>query len=263
MSNLGKKYKKDVPRKRDYEYDSEEGLDQLPSRTENSPGRKARGVSVFARKQALELFTGNPNMSFADIGRAVGVSNPTVSNWFKDSDFLDKCYDMYMIRSGSKLPGVIDAMIREALEGNVQAGRLVLEHFGKLDNKIKIQIESPFEKFMKAQDVVVNTDKVENGQFIELDENDKNEFVQALGDYTPDLNSLPDRNKDSNSNDRTNKEKKKITHKVTRKQINNRGYELKKRAEAVGLKRLIGRPNKSKNEKWIKELERLEKLNSK
>jgi len=43
-------------------------------------------------------------------------------------------------------------MVREALAGNVQAGRLVLEHSGKLQKNINITISSPFEKYLESQE---------------------------------------------------------------------------------------------------------------
>ena len=47
---------------------------------------------------------------------------------------------------------VLNSMIREAIEGNVQAGRLVLEHSGKLVKNINVTVDSPFEKFLKAEE---------------------------------------------------------------------------------------------------------------
>ena len=43
-------------------------------------------------------------------------------------------------------------MVREALAGNTSAGRLVLEHSGKLQKNINITISSPFEKYLESQE---------------------------------------------------------------------------------------------------------------
>ena len=43
-------------------------------------------------------------------------------------------------------------MVREALAGNTSAGRLVLEHSGKLQKNIHITISSPFEKYLESQE---------------------------------------------------------------------------------------------------------------
>ena len=41
--------------------------------------------------------------------------------------------------------------MREALAGNTSAGRLVLEHSGKLHKNIHITISSPFEQYLESQ----------------------------------------------------------------------------------------------------------------
>ncbi len=63
-----------------------------------------------------------------------------------------------MTKFGSQLPLVLESMIREAVSGNVQAGRLVLEHSGKLVKNVHVQVDSPFEKFLKSE---VEFDEVE------------------------------------------------------------------------------------------------------
>ena len=47
---------------------------------------------------------------------------------------------------------VCRSMVREALAGNTSAGRLVLEHSGKLQKNINITISSPFEKYLESQE---------------------------------------------------------------------------------------------------------------
>ena len=48
----------------------------------------------------------------------------------------------------SKLPSILDAMVREAQAGNVQAGRLILEHSGKLVKNVVNVTISPYEMFL-------------------------------------------------------------------------------------------------------------------
>ena len=98
---------------------------------------------------ALELLATNPSMSQTQIAKHLGIEPRTVRYWLSDPLFVDEFYKRYMEVAGLELPSVIAAMFEEAKMGNVQAGRLLLEHFGKLENRIKIQVESPFEKFMK------------------------------------------------------------------------------------------------------------------
>jgi len=47
---------------------------------------------------------------------------------------------------------VCRSMVREALAGNTSAGRLVLEHSGKLHKNIHITISSPFEQYLESQE---------------------------------------------------------------------------------------------------------------
>ena len=99
------------------------------------------------------MFCSNPNITQAQIAGTVGVDRRTVNAWFANPNFVEAVYERYMEISGIHLPEVIQSMIEEAKAGNVQAGRLVLEHFGKLENKLKIEVESNFERFMRLDDV--------------------------------------------------------------------------------------------------------------
>lgn len=230
----------------------------------SNKGVEPHADTILKKKMAIDLMASNPELKMKDIAKQVGTSISSVSLWFKQGDFVDKVYNRYMALTGMKLPLVVDSMIREALEGNVQAGRLVLEHFGKLDKRLKIQIESPFEKFLKASPM--DDDSVEEAEIIEdINDSDKNEFINNLGGHIPDFNSLPERNKEANSAERTKKEnqglkktRKSSKFKADRKEINKSSYRIKKRAEAVGLQRIMGRPKKHEKRKWMQELERLE-----
>ena len=161
--------------------------------------------------------------------------------------------------SGIELPGVIKAMIEEAKMGNVQAGRLILEHFGKLETKIKVQVESPFEKFMRMDG--------EDAEFVDMsgEEVDEMDLVSKVMDME-DI-ELPERDIANNSPRLREKNEKKTLKKSVIKQIKkekvkkqlNNAYRLRKRAEGVGLKLLgAGRQSKGAREKWMEELERLE-----
>ena len=98
---------------------------------------------------AVELLAFNPEMSLQQIADKVGVSMSSIKKWKASPEFVDAVYDLYMTQFGLEIPQVLDAMIREAKAGNVQAGRLILEHSGKLVKNINITIDSPFENFLK------------------------------------------------------------------------------------------------------------------
>jgi len=104
------------------------------------------------KSRAIDILVTNPSSKIQDISEAVGVSKNTIRNWMKEPEFVEVYYQKYMVTFGAKLPTVLQSMIREAEAGNVQAGRLVLEHSGKLIKRVEVaNNQSPFEKFLNNQ----------------------------------------------------------------------------------------------------------------
>ncbi len=102
-------------------------------------------------QQAINLYVQEPNITAQEIANKLGVSTALVYSWRQNPNFIDAIYDKYMVEFGGELPAVLQAMIREAKAGNVQAARLILEHSGKLVKNINITVDSPYEKFLKAE----------------------------------------------------------------------------------------------------------------
>ena len=211
--------------------------------------------------KAIELYALRPDITAAEVAKEIGVSKQLIYIWRKNPNFVDAIYNRYMVEFGGELPAVLQAMIREAKAGNVQAGRLILEHFGKLDTRVKIQVESPFEKFMKleVEDAEFSVDKeVTNGAI---------SIGEQASSLLPDGDNLPPRNV-SNDSPRFRKEEedkslmlatKKARKNVVTQHIQKMMYERRKRAKEVGLELLgAGRSTKSKRNKWWDKLERLE-----
>ena len=211
---------------------------------------------------AIEILAMSPGISKTELSDKLGVSRPALNKWMNDPLFIDIWYKRYMEVAGSELPHVINAMIREAKHGNVQAGRLILEHFGKLDTRVKIQVESPFEKFMKMEDI-------EDAEFVVDKEvtNGAISIAEQAASLIPRDDDLPERDARNDSprfreeeeksslNMATSNARKKLVEKVIQKQM----YERRKRAKAVGLKLLpAGRSSKGEREEWWKELEKKE-----
>ena len=88
------------------------------------------------KEAAIQLFAFNHGITVQEVADKLGVSFKIVKNWREDPEFHLSIYNSYMNEFDSKLPSILDAMVREAQEGNVQAGRLVLEHSGKLIKKV-------------------------------------------------------------------------------------------------------------------------------
>ena len=118
-----------------------------------------------SKVRAIELLVNEPTARIKDVAEESGVSAVTIHKWLKDPEFVEVFYQRYMISFGSRLPSVLNSMIREAEAGNVQAGRLVLEHSGKLIKRVEVaNHQSPFEKFLNtevASDVEIEPDEAE------------------------------------------------------------------------------------------------------
>ena len=100
---------------------------------------------------AIDMLVTNPEAEIKDVAEKSGVTRATIHNWMKDPEFVEVFYQKYMVTFGSKLPKILNSMIREAEAGNVQAGRLVLEHSGKLIKRVEVaNHKSPFEKFLNS-----------------------------------------------------------------------------------------------------------------
>ena len=205
---------------------------------------------------ACELLASSPNMKDTEIAESIGVHPRTIFRYKSDPVFIDIVYKRFMEISGGRLINVVDAMIREAEKGNVQAGTLVLKHYGKLEDKITVKIESPFEKFLKmgnVEDAVVER------------EEDAKELVGASFEIKSDLPERDPINDQLKKRKRAeNKAIKEIEEKgykeAHRKKRRNKAYLLRKRAEKVGMKKLPGgRQRKNVGEQCMKELIEREK----
>ncbi len=192
---------------------------------------------------AIEKKALNPGITIKELALQLKVSESLVSKWMKDPNFIDACYDRYMIEFGSQLPSVLNAMVREAQAGNVQAGRLVLEHSGKLVKNINITVDSPFEKFLKQvpDAEVVNDDDI----------------IDAAESLDVEYKELPPRNKE-NQDVRVRNEKrdmrkaiKKEEKRLDRNNKQKEWYEWRKRAKAVGVEPLKNRrPTPAQRKDW-------------
>ena len=192
---------------------------------------------------AIEYLALTPSITSQQIAEKLGVSKHTVVAWRQDPNFIDACYDRYMLEFGSQLPSVLNAMIREAQAGNVQAARLILEHSGKLVKNINITVDSPFEKFLKA---VPDAEVVDDDEILD---------VVALVDIED--SQLPPRKNDNQAKrakDETilcskaiKAEKKRAAYNEKQKEW----YRWRKRAEKVGVKPLKGkRPTPAQRIDW-------------
>ena len=212
---------------------------------------------------AVELVAMSPSITVKEIAAKVDVHPTMVRTWLRDPVFIDAWYKRYMEVAGSELPHVITAMIREAKGGNVQAGRLILEHFGKLDTRIKIQVESPFEKFLNIESEEAEFEFVDNKEITD----GAISIAEQVSSLSDDVDSLPVRDPvNDNPTSRTKLEKTRLDlatydakFKAREKRNQQFMYERRKRAEAVGIDLLgRGRSSKGNSDAWWDKLEALE-----
>lgn len=205
-------------------------------------------VKTNAKNVAVELFALKPSITIKDVALNVGVSIETVKRWRKDPNFHDAIYDRYMMEFGSELPSVLNATLREAKAGNVQAARLILEHSGKLVKNVNVTIDSPYEKFLKKLDVV-------DAEVLEDD------VIELVEDLPQDV-ELPPRNEE-NQQKRVVNEKKALKDSIKRQKYNEQQkewYNWRKRAKKVGIQPLKGRrPTPGQRESWQNKILEAEK----
>ena len=207
-------------------------------------------------EKAIEVYASKPDIPHKDAAEMLGISDNTLYKLKRDPNFWAKVYDYYMVTFEGDVVGVLRATVREALAGNVQACRLVLEHSGKLQKNINVTISSPFEKWME---------KVDGG--IEIEDAEIIDDLKALKD---DFSDLPPRSDDKGTwkarNDHiavrnaTTKEESRIRRNEARKIMR----KWLKRAIAAGVDPLPARrPTPGQRRAWEKEIILKEKQASK
>ena len=200
---------------------------------------------------AIDLLIHNPELNKKQIAEQLKVSPRTIHSWFADDRFVEMYYKKYMISFNAKLPMVLNSMIREAVEGNVQAGRLVLEHSGKLVKNINVTVDSPFEKFLKAE-------QIDADEIIDAESEEVTEILDTLPERNP-VNDKPKKRdiKEKKAVEQIKKGKKPYRQK--RREDRASRYALLQRAKKVGLDPLPSRrPTNSERRKWLEKLAELE-----
>ena len=102
--------------------------------------------------RAVEIYATTPNVQHKDVADELGINYKTLLKLRKDADFWKKVWDTYLVTYEADVLDVCRSMVREALAGNTSAGRLVLEHSGKLQKNINITISSPFERWLANEE---------------------------------------------------------------------------------------------------------------
>ena len=205
---------------------------------------------------AIELMIHNPELNKTELANELNMTPQTIHNWFADDRFIDMYYKRYMISFNAKLPMVLNSMVREAVEGNVQAGRLVLEHSGKLVKNINVTVDSPFEKFLKAVEI-------DDAEIIDAESEEIKEVIDPLPKRNP-VNDKPLKRKQDEKKAVESIKKGKKPYRQKRREDRANRYALLQRAKKVGLDPLPAkRPTNTERRRWLEELiEREESMKS-
>ena len=101
--------------------------------------------------KAVEIYATQPNVHHKDVANELGINPKTLKKLRGDANFWKQVYDYFMVSYEGEIIDVVRAMLREAKAGNTSAGRLVMEHSGKLKQHLNIRITSPYEQWMSSQ----------------------------------------------------------------------------------------------------------------
>ena len=101
--------------------------------------------------RAVEIYATQPNVHHKDVANELGINPKTLKKLRGDANFWKQVYDYFMVSYEGEIIDVVRAMLREAKAGNTSAGRLVMEHSGKLKQHLNIRISSPYEQWMSSQ----------------------------------------------------------------------------------------------------------------
>jgi len=204
----------------------------------------------------VELLASKPGIKTTEAAKALNCTMETIRAYRRIPAFNEAVYNRYMDISGGKLVNVVAAMIREAERGNVQAANLVLRHYGKLEDKITIRHESPFEKFLKIGHVT-------EAEVVEVVETMTPEDVGSSFEVDVDLperDTVNDKLKTRVTNENRALKKTYTEDKRKRKETATTARQLRIRANKVGMDMLPpGRQRQNVRDEWIRELKNREK----
>ena len=199
--------------------------------------------------KAIEVYASTPDIHHQDAAVMLGISEATLYRLRRDPNFWESVYNYYMVTFEGVVVDVLRAMVREAKAGNVQAGRLVLEHSGKLQKNINITVKSPYDKWL---------DKVGGVEDAEIIEE-----IQAIPD---DFSDLPPRSEESaawkgrKDNAGLQKELNKEESRFKRNEARKIMRKWLKRAELAGVEPLPARrPTPGQRKAWENKIKIAEK----
>ena len=209
------------------------------------------------QKVAVDFCAMTPGITNKDLAKAMDKCEHTIGAWRKNGTFIDACYNRFIELNGTRLMTVMEAMFREAEEGSVPAATLILNHYNKLNNKVQIQIQSPWEKYLQFGNI-------NEGEVIEI----TTEQAKEIGTSTEIRSILPPRNSENDKPVKRARKQEKVLKNIKRvgytldqkRKKRNQNYALRVRAKAVDLEPLShGRKTELERKQWLDRLVQMEK----
>ena len=212
-----------------------------------------RALSVN-QQLTVELLSSKPGIRTKEVAKTLHCTTETIRAYRRIPAFNEAVYNRYMDISGGRLINVVAAMIREAERGNVQAAALVLRHYGKLEDKITIRHDSPFELFLKRGEI-------QEAEVIEtITPQDLGSSLKVKVDL-PKRDTVNDTPKTRVTNEKRALKKAYTEEERKRKEMRDTARILRARANKVGMKMLTpGRQRQNVRNEWVRELKNREKV---
>ena len=103
------------------------------------------------KEQAIDLFASNPDIEIKKVAELLNVHRKTIENWRKDNNFHEAVLTKFNIQLNGRLGNTLLALEREALAGNVNAIKLLLEYSGKYQKNVAITVLAPYEQWLNSK----------------------------------------------------------------------------------------------------------------
>ncbi len=112
-----------------------------------------RQIGDHVIEKAVQIYSCQPDIQHKKVAEMLGISDKTLRKMRRDPKFHKKVYDYYMVTFETDVVSVLMAMVREAKAGSTTAGRIVLEHSGKLAKQVNINLPSPWEQWINSKSI--------------------------------------------------------------------------------------------------------------
>ena len=112
-----------------------------------------RKIGDHVVDKAVQIYSCQPDIQHKQVAEMLGISDKTLRKMRRDPEFHKKVYDYYMVTFETDVVSVLMAMVREAKAGSTTAGRIVLEHSGKLAKQVNINLPSPWEQWVNSNSI--------------------------------------------------------------------------------------------------------------